>query len=222
MNSITLIEKSGFKINPPKIVFVPFTEEKLQGISTREFGSPYENMDDKIGGNLYLWLQQTNSVLWQISDEDEQVLIFANTVEKLGERFATLMNLPKEEGKAVCIEMVKSLAISAYIIENIFFKMQGNWLLKYRNKELGGTLQYFLFWLTKHELQGNIQANKALDIYIEKFAKNVNLDLFSNYASSEIMEAFIYCFFRGNNETKMLFAKLKNPTYSLNELITIP
>lgn len=218
MNSITLIQHSGFKINVPSVDFMPFSEEKMEGIHSRKFGSPYENINDQIGGNLYLWLQQTYSVLWQIRDEN--VLIYANTVHALGERFGTLMKVPKIDGKAACFEMVKAIAISNYIIEKTVYKMEGNWLLKHRNKELSGSLQYFLFWLTKYELKDNEMANRALDIFMEKFAKDVEMKQLENYSTNEIIETFIQCFFNRNNETKILFSKLEKPNCKLNDLIS--
>jgi hypothetical protein len=219
MNSITLIQHSGFKINVPSVEFMPFSEEKMVGIHSRKFGSPYENINDQISGNLYLWLQQTYSVLWQIRDEN--VLIYANTVHALGERFGTLMKVPKIDGMAACFEMFKALAISNYIIEKTVYKMEGNWLLKHRNKELSGSLQYFLFWLAKYELKGNEMANRALDIFMEKFAKDVDMKQLESYSTNEIIETFIQCFFNRNNETKILFSKLEKPNCKLNDLISL-
>ncbi len=59
-------------------------------------------------------------------------------------------------------------------------------------------------------------ANRALDIFMEKFAKDVDMKQLENYSTNEIIETFIKCFFNRNNETKILFSKLEKPNCKLN------
>lgn len=218
MNTNAVIQNQGFNLQTPSIYYISVSKEMLKGISSRDFGHPYEDMQDMICGNLYLWLQQSYDVLWKIEDNNTKVVIYHNTTDKLGERFATLLKISKEEGKIATHEMVKTLALSNYIIENVVFKMEGNWLLKNRNPQLSGLLKHFLFWLATLELNENENALKGLKIFMKKFAKEVDLETLKEYSTDEVCRVFITCFFHNINDVNFLITSLKNPNVSLSEV----
>jgi hypothetical protein len=203
MKTIYLSQSIGFGVKPPVIEHQLFTNEILTGFTSRDFGHPYESMEEQIAGNLYLWLQQSYSVLWEVNVEGNSVILYSNIIDKLGERFSTLLRLPKEVGKAATLEMVKAVALSNFIIEEFVFKIEGNWLLKYRNPSLNGLLKHFVFWMALLELEDNENAQKCLALYMKKFAKDVDLMFLEDHSLELIMKSFITCFFKGSNEMAM-------------------
>ncbi len=219
MKIISLIQSIGFGVKPPVIEHQLITAEMLTDITSRDFGHPYEDMQDMICGNLYLWLQQSYNVLWQVDDVNGKVIIYTNTTEKLGERFATLLKISKEEGKLATHEMVKTLALSNYILENVVFKIEGNWLMKNRNPQLSGLLKHFLFWMATLELNENENAQKCLAVFLKKFAKDVDLEVMNGYTTEELFNAFLKCFFHGKNDMKLLVAFLEKPNVSYTEVL---
>lgn len=218
MKTISLLESIGFGVKPPEIEHQLLTTQMLTSINSRDFGHPYEDMQAMICGNLYLWLQQSYSVLWEIEESSGKVIIYQNTTDKLGERFATLLRISKDEGKTAIHEMVKALSWSNYIIEHVVFKIEGNWLMKYRNTQPKGLLKHFMFWLATFELNENENALKGLAIFMKKFAKDVDLEAIKSYSTDEIFRAFIKCFFHCNNDIKLMVAFLKNPNVSFSEI----
>jgi hypothetical protein len=220
MKTKSMIQNHGFALKKPSIEYLPISFQMLTGITSRDFGHPYEEMQDMICGNLYLWLQQTYDVLWRIDEETGKVIIYQNTTDKLGERFATLLRISKEDGKTAIHEMVKSLAWSNYIIEQVVFKIEGNWLLKNRNPQLKGLLKHFMFWLATFELNENENALNGLAIFMKKFAKDVDLEVLKSYSTDEIFQAFIKCFFHCNNDVNLLVAFLENSNVSLSEIFS--
>jgi hypothetical protein len=215
----SLIKNQGFEIREPSFCSSHISEEILKEITSRDFGHPYEDIQDMICGNLYLWLQQSYDVLWRIEENNGKVIIYQNTSDKLGERFATLLRISKEEGKTAIHEMVKALALSHYLIEHVVFKMKVNWLLKNRNPQLKGLLKYFMFWLATFELSEKENVLKGLSIFMKKFAKDVDLEVLKSYSTDEILQAFIKCFFHYNNDVKLMVAFLENPNVSFSEVL---
>jgi hypothetical protein len=218
MKTLALMNSIGFKVNQPKFVCYPLTSDLLKGINSRDFGKPYSSMEEQIAGNLYLWLQQSYSVLWAVNSEPQVVNLYHNTIDKLGERFATLLRFTKDEGKAAALEMIKALALSNFILEDVIFKIEGNWLMKYRNPVLNGLLKHFMFWMASVELAAHENALKCLGIFIKKFAKDVDLQKVHQYPQESIMDAFLQCFFHGNNSREIFFLALQNPNLSFQEI----
>lgn len=212
MKPIPHLQSIGFGVKPSVMEYRPLTAEMLKDISSRDFGRPYEDMYDQICGNLYLWLRQSFQVLWQVYEASPQVTIFDNTTDKLGERFATLLRLPKEEGRVAVLKMVQALALSNYVIEHVVYKMSGNWSFKEANPILNGQLKYFLFWLAQRELANQETAQKCLGRFMKMFASDVDLSVLEHYPSGLIMESFIQCFFRRQNRMDILLSKLESAT----------
>jgi hypothetical protein len=209
MKTIPHVQSVGFRVQAPEYVFQPLTVNMLSGIQSRDFGHPYQDMQEQIGGNLYLWLQQSNSILWRVDETSPRVTIFENTTYKLGERFATLLRVSGEEGKAAVLEMVKALALSHYVIEHVIFKIEGNWSFKEAHPILNEQLKYFMFWLAQQELEDNDLAQKCLSRFMKMFATDVDLNLLNIYPAELVMESFIQCFFRRLNAMSILFKKLE-------------
>lgn len=209
MKPIPHLKSIGFGVKPPVIEFESLTAEILKDISSRDFGRPYEDMYDQPSGNLYLWLRQSFHVLWLVDETSPKVTIYENTTDKLGERFATLLRLPKEEGRAAVMKMVQALALSNYLIEHVVYKMSGNWSFKEANPILNGQLKYFLFWLAQQELDDHETAQKCMDRFMKMFASDVDLSILEPYPSGLIMVSFIQCFFRRQNRLDILLSKLE-------------
>jgi|GEM_PF-3398729 len=218
MKTIPLLESIGFGVKPPEIEHQLLTTQMLTSINSRDFGHPYEDMQAMICGNLYLWLQQTYNILWQVNEDKDKVIIYTNTTEKLGERFATLLRMSKEDGKAATLQMVSALALANYTAEKVVFNMEGNWLMKYRQTKLNGLLKLFVFCLASIELADNERALSCLSVFIKKFAKDIDLQSTTGYSQAAIMNAFIQCFFYGQNEIDIFISALLNPKLSIHEL----
>jgi hypothetical protein len=218
MKMILQLQSIGFCLKPPVIDYQHLTTEMLKGISSRDFRHPYEDMQDMICGNLYFWLQQSYSVLWQVDEVNNKLVIHTNTTEKLGERFATLLRMSKGDGKSATVQMVNALATANYLAEKVVFNMEGNWLLKYRQSRLEGLLKLFVFWLASIELANNESALSCLHVFIKKFAKDFELQLITGHTEQAIMDAFIQCFFNCNNETALFILALQNPELSIHGL----
>jgi hypothetical protein len=214
MKPIPHLQSIGFGVKPPVIECQPLTAEMLTDISSRDFGRPYEDMYDQTCGNLYLWLRQSFHVLWQVDEASPKVTIYENTSDKLGEQFATLLCISREEGRAAVMEMVQALALSNYIIEHVVYKMSGNWSFKEANPILNGQLKYFLFWLAQQELANHETAQKCLGRFMKMFAADVNMSILEPYPAGLIMESFIQCFFRRQNRLDILLSKLEAATNS--------
>ncbi len=212
------LQSIGFCLKPPVIDCQDLTNEMLKGVSSRDFGHRYEDMHDMICGNLYFWLQQNYSVLWQVDEVNNKLVIHTNTTEKLGERFATLLRMSNEDGKWTTAQMVNALATANYLAEKVVFNMEGNWLLKYRQSQLEGLLKLFVFWLASTELANNESALSCLRLFMKKFAKDVELQLITGHTEQAIMDAFIQCFFNGKNEAALFILALQNPELSIHEL----
>ena len=164
---------AGFNLPMAKVEYCLLSEEALDSFKSRDFGHPYTDINDKICGNLYLWLNQSYKVLWRIDEVSCKILIYTNTTDKLGERFSTLLRLSKEEGKIIVFKMINALALANYLVEKAVFNIEGNWLLKNRNTELNGLLKHFVFWLASIELKNDEKALRFLHVFTKKFAKDV-------------------------------------------------
>lgn len=218
MNIISHLQDMGFDLRPPVMERGLLEVEMLKDISSRDFGRPYESIQDMIGGNLYKWLHQSYGVLWQMDEADQKAIIYTNTTEKLGERFATLLRMATDEGKAATLQMVSALAVAKYSAEKVVFSMEGNWLLKYRNAQHHGLLKLFVFWLAATELAAHEQALRCLHLFIKKFAKDVDLEFTAHYSREAIMDAFIRCFFLGQNEVDLFILALQKPELPIQAL----
>jgi hypothetical protein len=209
---------AGFNIPKPQVEYCLLSEDMLDFVKSRDFGHPYKDINEKIGGNLYLWLSQSYKVLWRVDEVRSKILIYTNACDKVGERFSTLLKLPKEEGKLLFFKVVNALALANYLIEKAIYNIEGNWLLKNRNSELNGLLKYFVFWLASIELKSDEKALNYLYIFIKKFAKDVDLQLTSLYSEEAILNTAIQCFFYHQNEITIFVSALKKPNIPIHDL----
>jgi hypothetical protein len=217
MKTRLLIKSKGFDVVEPTFEYSLLTSFMFTGFTSRDFGHLYENMDEQIAGNLYLWIQQSYRVLWAVNVNQNRVILYSNTIDKLGERFATLLRIPTEEGKAATLEMVKSVSLSNFIIEDVVFKIKGNWLLKYGNPSLNGMLKHFVFWMASLEIEDKENAQKCLAIFIKKFAKDVDFQVIYQYPQDVVMNAFMQCFLHGKNDMDIFLSVIQNPNLSFHE-----
>lgn len=215
---INTLQRSGFVVKPPTEEFQLISQKSVSGIISRDFGHPYEDVQDMICGNLYLWLQQTYDVLWRVDDVNDKLIFYYNTADKLADRFATILRLPKEAGKLAVLEMVSALGRSNYIAAKVVFNMEGNWMFKYNHPRLSGLFKLFIFWLSTQDLAGNDNALRALGVFIKKFAKDIELQSLLPYSKKDCMDAFVQCFFHRQNEIHLFYSVLKNPSKPFYEL----
>lgn len=217
MNIRLILQLNGFMFHEPQFEYLPITNVKISNITSCTLEKTSEQLEELIAGNLYQWIQQSYRVLWMLNTEQRRLILYCNTIDILGERFATRLRISKEEGKSACLEMVKALALGNFIIEDIVYKMEGNWLLKYRNPELNGLIKTFIFWLAFTELTNHENAQKSLNIFMRKFAKDVDLQNISQYKQEAIFDAFMKCFFYGKNELSIFNSILQNPHLPYHE-----
>lgn len=200
--------------NESNFVFTNLSCENKPKITSRDFGMPYQDFQDEIGGNLYSWLQQSYKVLWQINETTNEIVIFENTNQMLAERFATLLKVTKIDAKEGVWAMVKSLSLANLYIEKVIFKFDGNSPLKQQNENLHGLLKLFMFWLASNDLSESEINLKCLNLFISKFAMEIDLTQYQNFSGSEMMNAFTNCFKNNSNEVELFNEMLQAQTNS--------
>jgi hypothetical protein len=78
-------------------IFKDYPDLKKCGVTSRFYPNGYENVDEEIAANLYLWLHQSYHVLWHTDTITNEIYIYSKTVLKLASRFATLLKQEKTE-----------------------------------------------------------------------------------------------------------------------------
>ena len=121
-NSATevLLERE-IKLEQPTLVLQEFPLLEKNGIKSREFNTPYINKEDQIGGNLYSWIHQSYSVLWETDANKNEITLYTKTNEKLGLRYATLLKMDK----SAAITSISNLSIACalgHICWNQYFE----------------------------------------------------------------------------------------------------
>jgi hypothetical protein len=203
-NSFQGIIDLGVRVSPPRMFQADLQVSDIVNLTSRDFRRPYTDIDDYIRGNLYLWLHQSYHVLWQVSNTGGKVFIYRNTCLRLGERFATLLKIPKPEGVAALHDMAVALGYAHHIIETSILKMPGNWLLKYRNPVPDGLLKLFMFWLAQLELKDNPVATRCLGLFHKMFAKDVDLTIIPDASDERVLQGFVRAFCWCQNDPSRL------------------
>jgi hypothetical protein len=111
MNEV-LFER-GIRLLKPKLILGEYPNLKKHSIQLREFKTPYLDKDDVVGGNLYNWIHQSYSVLWETNADKNEITLFLKTNNKLAERFATLLKI----NTATAIKSVFALSIAFSLSE---------------------------------------------------------------------------------------------------------
>ena len=96
----------------PHLIIEEYPNTVKNNVISRVFKSPYINKDDEVGGNLYYWIHQSFTVLWDVDVEKNEVRLYTKTNNKLAERFATLLRMDKNEAIVSLLNFNLSYAIA--------------------------------------------------------------------------------------------------------------
>jgi len=91
-----LMHSKSTEYKAPSIVYADYPDLDKYQIKSRDFKSGYLNDEEKVAGNLYSWIHQSYSVLYEIDEGKNEIILITKTIEKLGQRFATLIKIEKE------------------------------------------------------------------------------------------------------------------------------
>ena len=145
----------------PSIVFNDYPDLIKHHITLREFKNGYLNKDEEVAGNLYSWIHQSFSVLWEVNEESNEIIIIRKTNEKLGIRFATLIKIDKD----LAIQEVFRLSASLALLELI-------WLSNNDNNMIANTLglkRVFLFNNSHGVIESNLDRVKIFNTFKRLF-----------------------------------------------------
>jgi hypothetical protein len=207
MNSIEVFRNLGFAIEYPTFFYSQLNEDNLLHMPLREFASPYKDIDEKIGGNLFNWLKLGFNVLCKVDAENNSVLIFKQTTAKLAERFNVQLENKDPLNVSQFNEFVRAYATSYFIIEKIVFRLECKRLMNAYKPINSGLLKYFQYWLISMELNQMNEVNKYWKLFQAKFGAEVNQELFTQFTIERIGNSFVHCFFRCV-ENELVFLEL--------------
>ena len=156
--------------------------------------------DEVIFKNLPYWVSQSYEVLWQIHPLGKRISLFENSTIALSQLLNESLQLtnPLEATRT----MLLSLSRSHFFIEKVIFKIEGNWLLKNRNKRLNGLTEYFLFYLSSIDTELNEDAKKCLKVFVQRFGYQVDLSPLFSLPSDKVITALVRCFYKQINDLK--------------------
>jgi hypothetical protein len=169
-----LLER-GIKLEQPTLVLQEFPLLEKNAIISRDFNTPYINNEDQIGGNLYSWIHQSYSVLWETDAYKNEITIYTKTNEKLGLRYATLLKMDK----SAAITSVSNLSIACALgdlCRKQYFegKCEVDSSFDNNNKKLK---KEFVFGLAKLTLANDENATKVLYRFLKMFDKDVDISI---------------------------------------------
>lgn len=179
-----------YKYPAYKICYQNLTKDRLPEILNSN--NSYTDFEVEIHEELYEWLKISLKVLWQISENNNELIIFSNTVDILAVKMSNMKE--KDNGyypKAV-EEMIVSLAMAHYFLEKFIYNYK--WLLKERNKEVYGVCKLFIIWIASVMLEKNIKGTHYLYEFAERYAKEVNFNEYNSYSNEDMKDAFLKCF----------------------------
>lgn len=163
----------NFKIHKPTVVFINCPNLEKHNIQSRDFKSQYFNEEDKIGGNLYSWIHQSYSVLWEVNKETNEIVIYSKTIEKLGFRYATVLKMEK---MISCCAVLK--LIMYFSLAEISLKLFSNNIIinNLESDVLDNNLKnQYIFSLSKLALYKDIETHEVYLRFTKMFAKDVEL-----------------------------------------------
>jgi hypothetical protein len=162
-----------FKINKPTVVFINCPNLEKHNIQSRDFKSEYFNEEDKIGGNLYSWIHQSYSVLWEVNKETNEIVIYSKTIEKLGLRYATVLKMEKT---IACCAVIKLIMYFALAEDSLKLLCDDEIIDNSENKIFNNNLKYqYIFSLSKLALYKDIETHEVYQRFTKMFAKDVEL-----------------------------------------------
>jgi hypothetical protein len=165
-----IVSENTNQMMQPKLIFLDCPDIEKLKITSRDFANPYSNIEEQIAGNLYSWIHQSYSVLWQVNSENNEILIFNKTIQKLGLRFATLLKMQKEAAIYSVYNMAISLALSEIVWKKYY---KDNLVLNttVRNCELK---REFIFGFSNRFFEKEIDTLKVLERFVKMFRKDWN------------------------------------------------
>ena len=185
-----LFRDGCYKYPAYNISFEKLTKEKLPEILNCK--NYYDDFEVEIHEELYHWLKYSLKLLWQINEDNNELIIYSNTVEILAVKLTNFNEKEVSYYPKEVEEMIVSLAMAHYFLEKFIFK--NKWLLKERNKEIYGVCKLFIIWITSVMLEKNIKGLHSLYEFANRYAKEVNLTEYIAYSREDMMDAFLKCF----------------------------
>jgi hypothetical protein len=163
----------NLNIDKPTIVFKNFPDLEKHNIQSRDFKSEYFNEEDKIGGNLYSWIHQSYSVLWEVNKETNEIIIYKRTIEKLGLRFATVLKMEKIMACCSTLKLIMYFSLAEFNMNSVCIDTINSNL---ENKVLNNNLKYqYIFSLSKSALYKDIETLEVYLRFTKMFANDVEL-----------------------------------------------
>ncbi len=162
-----------FKLHKPTVVFINCPNLEKHNIQSRDFKSEYFNEEDKIGGNLYSWIHQSYTVLWEVDKKTNEIFMYTKTIEKLGLRFATLLKMEKTKACDAIFKLIMYFASADFslkllnndvIMNNMESEVVNN---NFKNQ--------YIFSLSKLALYKDIETLEVYLRFTKMFAKDVEL-----------------------------------------------
>jgi hypothetical protein len=166
----------GVKLELPTIVSQEFPLLEKNAIISRDFNTPYINKEDQIGGNLYSWIHQSYSVLWETDANKNEITIYTKTNEKLGLRYATLLKLDKSAANASIFNLSIACALGELCWKQYFedqIKTDSSIDANYMKLK-----KEFVFILAKLILVADENSTKVLYRFLKMFDKDVDVSEF--------------------------------------------
>ncbi len=165
-----IVSEDTNKMMPPKLIVLHCPDIEKLNITSRDFATPYSNIEEQIAGNLYSWIHQSYSVLWQVNSEKNEIFIFNKTIQKLGLRFATLLKMQKETAIHSVYKMAISLALSEIVWEKYY---KDNLVL---NTTVGNCelKREFIFSFSNRIFEKELDTFKVLERFVKMFRKDWN------------------------------------------------
>lgn len=171
MNEI-LIER-GISLLKPKLILGEYPNIKKHSIQLREFKTPYLNKDDEVGGNLYNWIHQSYSVLWETNPDKNEITLFLKTNNKLAERFAMLLKINPSTATKSIIALSMALSLSElcwglHLKSNLTIDVTDN-------KYYTANIKKFVFCLANLTLVKDENHHLIFNKFNKMFGKNLDV-----------------------------------------------
>ena len=167
-----LLER-GIKLEQPTLVLKEFPLLEKNNIISRDFNTPYINNEDQIGGNLYSWIHQSYSVLWETDANKNEITLYTKTNEKLGLRYATLLKMDKSAANASIFNLSIACALGELCWKQYFevqIKTDSSIDANYMKLK-----KEFVFSLAKLILVADENSTKVLYRFLKMFDKDVEV-----------------------------------------------
>ena len=195
---------SGFNIPEHHFVYLDTISISEIKNTLKYYDSYYSNTDNIINKGDILSSNDKLKIFWKIT-EDNNIIIYKDLIRQLSLYYADTTTVITEETENNITELVKAFSLADFIIEKVFYKIEGNWLLKQRNEYKQGIVELFLYWFASGLLKYDNDGLNCLKFFIDNYAKDIHLYDLNKFEDVEIMSAFIQSFFNFRNDTKYFY-----------------